>query len=322
MNAPKQPFDYALPPSGTNNKEYPRSHTAEDPLPFTNTYVKGDPLYPDRAVAPPSGDLKPHEKNHHPNFNPQFHNPFDFNSYPMTNPPIFDSTMMVPYTSDGVPRRRRISISNGQIGQIINHEAFFESDGSNLPLDDFLPQGNPPPQTSIPVTDIIPNNSSFVPAGAPAHHHAPQPHQLPQQPPQLPPQPPIDTVLDAAGVPPPNHSLIYNNEVIYNPNNGPIPGTAAWKKERILERNRIAASKCRQRKKKAQQNLQESITKYESEIDAQKAQIDNYAKLVAKYNTYLRAIVSNNTSVPGLLAQDLADIRTLISTPLHSEKLL
>ena len=54
-----------------------------------------------------------------------YHNPFDVNSYPITNPPLFDSTMMVPYTTaDGVPRRRRISISNGQIGQIINHEAF------------------------------------------------------------------------------------------------------------------------------------------------------------------------------------------------------
>ena len=46
-----------------------------------------------------------------------FHNPFDVNSYPITNPPIFDSTMTVPYTTDGVPRRRRISISNGQIGR-------------------------------------------------------------------------------------------------------------------------------------------------------------------------------------------------------------
>ncbi|RCK56446.1 hypothetical protein Cantr_04870, partial [Candida viswanathii] len=36
-----------------------------------------------------------------------YHNPFDVNSYPITNPPIFDSTMSVPYTTaEGVPRRR------------------------------------------------------------------------------------------------------------------------------------------------------------------------------------------------------------------------
>ena len=39
-----------------------------------------------------------------------------------------------------------------------------------------------------------------------------------------------------AGVPPPNHQLLYNNEVIYNPNDGPIPGTAAWKRKVAREK--------------------------------------------------------------------------------------
>lgn len=167
-----------------------------------------------------------------------FHNPFDVNSYPITNPPIFDSTMTVPYTTDGVPRRRRISISNAQIGQIVSHEAYFAED-----LD------VPPEFESRPQTSVI------------------------EPPPPPPPQPQPQLPVEIAGVPPPNHQLIYNNEVIYNPENGPIPGTAAWKKERLLERNRIAASKCRQRKKQEQVQIQNNIAKMEKELKKKDAKI-------------------------------------------------
>ena len=96
-----------------------------------------------------------------------------------------------------------------------------------------------------------------------------------------------DAADNVAGVPPPNHLLIYNNEVIFNPNNGPIPGTAAWKKERLLERNRVAASKCRQRKKQAQQQLYENVTKFEKKITEQQARLDKYERLLARYNAAL-----------------------------------
>lgn len=232
-----------------------------------------------------------------------FHNPFETQSYPLTNPPIFDYTMKFPYTTnDGITRRRRISISNGQIGQIVNHEAFVDYHAA----DDDIPYGIPKPQDHH-------------------HHHQHQQQQQQQssQHPQTAPQ--MNNFLDtsdhvttpielnesvgvdmksfgnensrtttttnsgsAAGVPPPNHQLIYDNEVIYNPNDGPIPGTAAWKKERLLERNRIAASRCRQRKKQAQQVLQENISKYQLEVQGLQDKLDQYRQIVKTYNQTIK----------------------------------
>ncbi|KAI5955732.1 hypothetical protein KGF54_001234 [Candida jiufengensis] len=270
------------------------------------------------------------------------HNPFDLNSYPMTNPPLFDSTFMLPYTTaEGIPRRRRISISNGQIGQIMNHEAFFENDEFNNSLDDdeltqrFNDYELNRPQTSFIIDNNNTNSSSHQPPPNQQqplvqahqqlhddlqqpqphpiqHHHQPQqnqsiPHhqsqnqlqhqqQLPpsnqqhlQQAPPQPPQPPKPSSPPVAGVPPPNHQLIYNNEVIYNPNNGPITGTAAWKKERLLERNRIAASKCRQRKKTAQLQLQDNVNKMENDL---KFKNDYIKKLELTLNLYKNGINS------------------------------
>lgn len=198
-----------------------------------------------------------------------FHNPFDFNSYPMTNPPLFDSTMMVPYTlSDGVPRRRRLSISNGQIGQITNHEASLDTRAN---------ENNDRTSGTIRPGSVAPLDRSDFPLEV-------------QQP-----TPDGDgaTPVNAAGVPPPNHLLIYNNEVIFNPNDGPIPGTAAWKRERLLERNRIAASKCRQRKKQAQQNLQESISKYEKLLEESEHQVERYQVLVTKFKEVIKQTIDS-----------------------------
>ena len=192
----------------------------------------------------------------------EFHDPFDINSYPITNPPIFDTTMMLPYsTNEGIPRRRRISISNGQIGQIINHEFYLENES---PLDDELNATRPVNQAAS-KDDIVLNDVHTHQRKDPVRTESAG--QLPHQPSQLQqkglvsqPQLKVDLgilpeqqqgsviknqvkpetpniqpgdSIPAAGVPPPNHQLIYNNEVIYNPNNGPIPGTAAWKRKTI-----------------------------------------------------------------------------------------
>lgn len=63
----------------------------------------------------------------------------------------------------------------------------------------------------------------------------------------------------------PQTQLIYNNQVIFNPDGGPIHGTSAWKKQKLLERNRVAASKCRQRKKSAQEKLRMDVERYVKE---------------------------------------------------------
>ena len=243
-----------------------------------------------------------------------FHDPFDFNSYPITNPPIFDTTMMLPYTTnEGIPRRRRISISNGQIGQIINHEFYFDNESS---FDDEINATRLANQ-SVSKDDIVLNDANThqkrgsVRPGPPGQSGSYQQSQLQSK--EWASQPHFKTDLDilreqqqgsvvknpwksespsmqpgdstpAAGVPPPNHQLIYNNEVILNPNNGPIPGTAAWKKERLLERNRLAASKCRQRKKHAQQQLQNNVSKYQKDVDLLKDKLDKYETLFKNFH--------------------------------------
>lgn len=277
-----------------------------------------------------------------------FHNPFDINSYPLTNPPLYDPTMHVPY---GGTRHRRISISNGQIGQIVNHEAFFvdedlldelSNSGRQRPAfqDDTFADVSPTSQVqhglganqgaavgggghwnvgiSRPeVTPLAPE----IPASAPTHGNGlvhgeadsdpgvgsqvqtPVPVPLPVLVSHHKPQAPF-----VAGVPPPNHALIYNNEVIYNPNDGPIPGSAAWKKERLLERNRVAASKCRQRKKQAQQQLQRDISKYEVAIKDNEEKIDKYEKLLAMYNSVLKEHFGGN-------AHALERLRPFVENP-------
>lgn len=276
-----------------------------------------------------------------------FHNPFDMNSYPITNPPLFDSTMYLPYTGEsGVPRRRRISISNGQIGQIVNHEAaFFMEEDLLDDLADFPPYPQPPqhpqhsqqpiqghPQQRTPrlvepmlsaseerillmgTPEVVPNY------GQPAQlSQALQPPQALQQAPRDPraPQGPHAPFADPehdssmAGVPPLNHLLIYNNEVIFNPNNGPIPGTAAWKKERLLERNRVAASKCRQRKKQAQKQLQDNMDRHERKISDQENRLKKYDAILRHYNTVISAQLERDPRGPlsalALLVNKLVD---------------
>lgn len=71
--------------------------------------------------------------------------------------------------------------------------------------------------------------------------------------------------VDANGVP--TQPLVYDNRIIFDPK-GPIPGTSAWKKQRILERNRLAASRCREKKKTQQRRLAEELSALRAEHEA------------------------------------------------------
>lgn len=279
--------------------------------------------------------------------NPLFLNPFYGNSYPMTNPPLFDSTMLLPFGDGSGPnRRRRISISNGQIGQIVNHEAFFLDEDSMEEFYEHSRQIRPhspntpdaPPPAAVQddtATRFARNTRSVMPVGASRQDNPMGFNDLNEQAqivssaldapkPEYSSQPQLLTNLapgsahlglDAsratpasensgvAGVPPGNYSLIYNNEVIFNPNNGPIPGTAAWKKERLLERNRVAASKCRQRKKHAQQQLQDNMNKVEKQVKEKEALLDRYSSLFDMYNTALRRHFNGEEGVLDSLRQ-------------------
>lgn len=265
-----------------------------------------------------------------------FQNPFYGNSYPITNPPLFDTTMLLPLNDGtGHTRRRRISISNGQIGQIVNHEAFFMDEDL---MEEYYEQSrqirphSPMTPTSGVQDDSARSRRSVMPVGASTMaYNSNNPDEQAQLVPSAMnavkneyPQPvasnsvtlnghvDLDTRSTSAadnrgvaGLPPPNHLLIYNNEVIFNPNNGPIPGTAAWKKERLLERNRVAASKCRQRKKHAQQQLQDNMNKAERQMKEKEALLKKYENLIEIYNSALKRHFNGEEGVLEPLRQHL-----------------
>lgn len=202
----------------------------------------------------------------------------DVSHFPLTNPPIFESAMMM--NNQGQPRRR-ISISNGQIGQITNHTGEdWNVDPRAGPV--VLPAGPQQAEQAQEMSQLMPQiqgmsvgvpmataqqlngvatDQPLVPPSAAPAPRQRQQHQQQQQRQQQ--QQHIST--NANGIP--TSKLMYNNEVIFNPEAGPIPGTAAWKKARLLERNRLAASKCRERKKAAQNQLKENVEKYAKELD-------------------------------------------------------
>ncbi|RKP28853.1 hypothetical protein METBISCDRAFT_28723 [Metschnikowia bicuspidata] len=99
---------------------------------------------------------------------------------------------------------------------------------------------------------------------------------------------PVADTSGVAGVLPPNHLLIYNKELIFKPIDSLIQGTAAWKKQRLLERNRVAALKCRQRKKHAQQQLQYNMKKAEKQVKEKEKLIQRYDSLLEIYNDALK----------------------------------
>lgn len=202
------------------------------------------------------------------------------------------------YTQPQPTLRRRISISNGQIGQLVQFtqqqiqllnptyspEAVLAAASAvinqntantlNLPaavvsphnVSETSPQQQ---QHSSPHTLELSKQDNLSPGNIPTSqiqlqarasiHQIPLPQDRERSSNQNIPGH-TDITTNANGVP--QHQLLYNNEIIFNPNNGPIPGTSAWKKQKLLERNRIAASKCRQRKKQQQRRLEQDIDKY------------------------------------------------------------
>lgn len=86
--------------------------------------------------------------------------------------------------------------------------------------------------------------------------------------------------VDANGIP--KRPLIYNNEVIFNPG-GPIPGTTAWKRAKVLERNRIAASKCRAKKKNLQLKLERDVATLEEEKNIAHSMLKEMRRRVVEY---------------------------------------
>ncbi|KAH3667841.1 hypothetical protein WICMUC_005241 [Wickerhamomyces mucosus] len=114
---------------------------------------------------------------------------------------------------------------------------------------------------------------------------------------------PVDMALNHATQEhqiPPQHQqskIIFNQDIVYNSESSPIPGTAAWKKARLLERNRIAASKCRQRKKAAQLQLKEDVAKYSKQIK----RLNNEKELALRFYNDVRSLGIQNSELKKLI---------------------
>ncbi|CAB4255735.1 similar to Saccharomyces cerevisiae YIL036W CST6 Basic leucine zipper (bZIP) transcription factor of the ATF/CREB family, proposed to be a regulator of oleate responsive genes [Maudiozyma barnettii] len=91
---------------------------------------------------------------------------------------------------------------------------------------------------------------------------------------------------ESSSIPPQQELPKYNSYGVYERSGEATPGTTAWKRARLLERNRIAASKCRQRKKVAQLQLQIDYDKISKENVILRKKLVYYEKLISKFKKF------------------------------------
>ncbi|CCF55691.1 hypothetical protein KAFR_0A02550 [Kazachstania africana CBS 2517] len=237
-----------------------------------------------------------------------FFQPFgvDVSHLPMTNPPIFQSALPV---SDEPVRRRRISISNGQIGQLgedietvdniyntqppplprqyhqnhsrSNSNANGDNHPQNFPINP-IPWQNNHNNGSNNNINTNSHDPLYMQQAVPQHQQQYMPQQQRQFNPQFAAQ--HQQQQYAQQQQKQNHED-YGDE--------PMPGTTAWKRARLLERNRIAASKCRQRKKIQQLQLQKDFNKLSSENKILKKKLNYYEKLILKFKKFTESHFKN-----------------------------
>lgn len=249
-----------------------------------------------------------------------FFQPFgvDASHLPLTNPPIFQSSLT---RFDEPVRRRRISISNGQISQLGEDLETVENlyNTQPPPLPQRFDHQGVKPQFYEPAAAATEGKNGFVhmrdEPGIQQKMANPVGKLPPWDAPAVKDEKLVANLLQDSGdtrngisnpnataVPLPNGimsrtpssssstSTSYYGQQSYASKHyrpqEPIPGTNAWKRARLLERNRIAASKCRQRKKVAQLQLQKDYDILTKENKVMKKKLDYYEKLVSKFKKF------------------------------------
>lgn len=112
---------------------------------------------------------------------------------------------------------------------------------------------------------------------------------LPQQPQPQQPQPQQHQQRHPLGQPPQRMEDERTSGDSQSQQSQPQPGTSAWKRARLLERNRIAASKCRQRKKVAQMQLQVDYNRVAKDNAVLRRKIVYYEKLISKFKKFMES---------------------------------
>ncbi|AOA63660.1 Transcription factor of the ATF/CREB family [Komagataella phaffii CBS 7435] len=204
----------------------------------------------------------------------------------------FDNDGIVPSNPQFPTLKRRISISNGQIGQLIQATHMYQQQqqkGANFDQQELVKtsehQARKTPTHNIKLEDNSEFVSSLDSEGSDTKSST--------------------IVLDDDGLP--KHQLLYNNEVIFNPNDTLIPGTSAWKRQKLLERNRIAASKCRHKKKVIQEKLQKDVDLFSQENRFLSKRIQLLEKSLEQIQALVDGHISNCSN-----EDDLSQIREAI----------
>jgi hypothetical protein len=248
------------------------------------------------------GHLQEHSRNiqgqnHHVQAQSQSHPQMSFQHPQQQLPPQSTMTFEDIHFEDPPLPTRRLSISNGQIGQISmmvhslynhghnhGHGNNYESAATTATNSNSVMSGSPGDmsggvmvsRTGQPTiqldngtTDLTENGDVSV--NVPVHVTNQGNINVG-----------VDSQIEVDNNGVPRRPLIYNNEVIFNPN-GPIPGTNAWKRAKILERNRIAASKCRAKKKNMQKKLEEDVAVLQEENDKLKSMMKDLRGRIVRY---------------------------------------
>lgn len=234
-------------------------HTNNLPQRFANTH-HNNTIGDDNDI---STNLKPLFKNYN----------IDITQWPLTNPPIFENILTTYDDSDSLNnnsaegqegnethqpfhimgekdrRRRRVSISNGQIDQLNND--LLQMDQlycSQPPLYPRLLINNNLPLNTMVKTNSFGEelNTNNLPANEGDSNQVYSSREQSQEPVT------VKTESDGERLRTSSRNSLGKKggaKRILPPSNTLIPGTPEYKKARLLERNRIAAMKCRQRKK-------------------------------------------------------------------------
>lgn len=184
-----------------------------------------------------------------------FHiDPQDIQNFLLLNPPLTEySEYAYQQQPDMVPKRR-LSISNGQIGQIqMMVNDYYAPSVSISPAQQAGAGGSSDGNDLLDPLPVLAaghgGRSNTVAPHSHSHSHSNSNSNSNSQ-------STVPIQVDSNGVP--TRPLIFQNQVIFDPNN-PIPGTTAWKKQRVLERNRIAASKCRLKKRERERKEKDEL---------------------------------------------------------------
>lgn len=272
-------------------------------LPGASRMANGASYMPQRFAPPHYGNTIGDDNDISANLKPIYKNyNIDVTQWPLTNPPIFENVMpnyegfepsnVMQHMPDGQEpfhvmtekdrSRRRVSISNGQIDQLNND--LLQMDQlycSQPPIYPRLLLNN-----NLPLNNMVRNNTNEVLNQPSEQTELDSAKQIAQNASED--GPVVKNESDVSDLSKSSGKQSTGKKTgakrILPPSNTLIPGTPEYKKARLLERNRIAAMKCRQRKKLERDLMERDYDKLIAENKELKKKIQALETLLLNKN--------------------------------------